>query len=507
MSDLHWIPEHAHRPDTGFDGGAMDCGNGLLLEIRRHLNALDPGGLLEVRSTEPSVAGDLPAWSRLTGNDLVSSVGNPRLASYLICKGKFSGSARPSHVRKAVSPRVPGRRLTVPPGAPATVKLPPLAVTGIGSWPRPAWMLHLLAAHLEDRLPDGVFASAAADASRLAALDQAACGVDLVTDGEQSRDTYAGFVGSRLGACRLIPLEDLAAHVEHPDEFRRELKALDVPPGAHHPVALGPLVRDRELVLPDFRAARAATPLPVKVALPGPYLLARTLWLDCLLERHYRDRETLANDVCQVLRDEAAHLLAEGAAIVQFDEPVLTEVVHGAPAARRSFMCGALSERREPARELAFALELWGKVADGLPRESTALHVCRGNWSPDESVALSGPYAPLLETLAASPFGTLFLEMATPRAGNLEDLAPLAASHRLGIGLVNQKLDQPEDRVNLIERIRRAAKLFHPQRLMLNPDCGFATFATCPLASRDAAMVRMRLLADCAAEVRRDMGL
>ena len=148
MSDLHWIPEHAHRPDTGFDGGAMDCGNGLLLEIRRHLNALDPGGLLEVRSTEPSVAGDLPAWSRLTGNDLVSSVGNPRLASYLICKGKFSGSARPSHVRKAVSPRVPGRRLAVPPGAPATVKLPPLAVTGIGSWPRPAWMLHLLAGAL-----------------------------------------------------------------------------------------------------------------------------------------------------------------------------------------------------------------------------------------------------------------------------------------------------------------------------------------------------------------------
>lgn len=507
MSDTPWLDAHQHRPDTWFDGGSMDCGNGLLLEIRRHLNALDPGGLLEVRSNEPSVAGDLPSWSRMTGNQLVSSVGNPHAASYLICKGPFSGLARPVHARKAVAPRTPGPRLPVPPVHHAPVSLPPLAVTGIGSWPRPAWMLHLLAAHLEDRLPEGLFASAAADATRLAAVDQATCGMDLITDGEQSRDTYAGFVGSRLGSCRLIPLGDLAAHVEHPDEFRRELQALDVPPGAHHPVAVGPLVRDRELVLPDFRAARSATPVPVKVALPGPYLLARTLWLDCLLERHYRDRETLARDVCQVLRDEAAQLLAEGAAIVQFDEPVLTEVVHGAPAARRSFMCGALSERREPGRELAFALELWGMVTEGLARDSLALHVCRGNWSPDESVALSGTYAPLLETLGASPFGTLFLEMATPRAGNLEDLVPLGATHRLGIGLVNQKLDLPEQRATLMGRIRRAAGLFDPGRVLLNPDCGFATFATCPLASRDAAMTRMRLLAECAAEVRVEMGL
>jgi 5-methyltetrahydropteroyltriglutamate--homocysteine methyltransferase len=59
----------------------------------------------------------------------------------------------------------------------------------------------------------------------------------------------------------------------------------------------------------------------------------------------------------------------------------------------------------------------------------------------------------------------------------------------------------------LIERIRLAAELFNPHRLMLNPDCGFATFATCPLAGRDAAMARMRLLADCAAQVRRELGL
>lgn len=169
-------------------------------------------------------------------------------------------------------------------------------------------------------------------------------------------------------------------------------------------------------------------------------------------------------------------------------------------------MCGALSERREPSRELAFALELWRETTRGLPRESLALHVCRGNWSPDESVALSGPYEPLLETLGASPFATLFLEMATARAGRLEDLLPLAPTHRLGIGLVNQKLDQPESETILVERIKRAAELFGPERILLNPDCGFATFATCPLAGREGAMARMRLLARCASKVRNELG-
>lgn len=508
MSEPAWTSTHPHLPDAGFDGGSMDCGNGLLLEIRRHLNALEAGGLLEIRSTEPSVAGDLPSWSRLTGNMLVSRTGTPNSASYIVCKGAFNSDRRRSGaMRSTVAARLPGPRLAVPSGSPVPLNLPPLAVTGVGSWPRPAWMLHLLTAHLEDRLPPGVFAAAAADATRLAVADQIVCGVDLVTDGEQSRDTYAGFVGSRLGACRLIPLEDLAAHVEHPEEFRRELSALDVPPGAHHPVALGRLVRDRELVVPDLRSARASTAIPVKIALPGPYLLARTLWLDCLLERHYKDRETLADDVCTVLRDEITHLLAEGAAIVQLDEPVLTEVVHGAPAARRSFMCGALSERREPAQELAFALDLWRRVTDGLPREHLALHVCRGNWSADESVALSGPYTPLLETFSQSPFGTLFLEMATPRAGALEDLSGLPSWMRLGIGLVNQKLDQPESVPMLLGRIRRAAQLFGPHRILLNPDCGFATFATCPLASREAAMRRMQILTECAQTVRGELGI
>ena len=77
-------------------------------------------------------------------------------------------------------------------------------------------------------------------------------------------------------------------------------------------------------------------------------------------------------------------------------------------------MCGALGEKLTPTEELTFAGQLLCAVLEGFPRERLALHVCRGNWSRDESVALRGPYTPLLGLFLSLPVGTFFLEMATP---------------------------------------------------------------------------------------------
>ena len=83
----------------------MDCGNGLLLQIRRRIDPLDAGQLLEILSTEPSVADDLPAWCRLTGNELVSTWHDPdaRRWSFLVSKGHFS----PHVGRSNPGPEVP----------------------------------------------------------------------------------------------------------------------------------------------------------------------------------------------------------------------------------------------------------------------------------------------------------------------------------------------------------------------------------------------------------------
>jgi 5-methyltetrahydropteroyltriglutamate--homocysteine methyltransferase len=358
--------------------------------------------------------------------------------------------------------------------------------------------------HLEGRLGDEEFHQAADDAVRLSVQAQLASGVDVLTDGEQRRDSYASFVGGLLEGCQLIPLTDLLPYVDDPDEFRKELKALDVPADrVRHPAVFGPIRRVRPLVLHELQFVQSIAPgRPVKVALPGPYLLTRTMWLECVSERVYPSREELAADVVRALRAELAELLAAGATLVQLDEPVLSEVVFGVPHAQRTFMCGALGARREGEKELGFAQELLAAVTAGFPTERLALHVCRGNWSRDESVALKGDYRPLLPLLSRAEVGTLFLEMATPRAGELEVLSGLPDDKRIGIGVVNQKLAHLETVDEVVARAARAIRLFGSARVLLVPDCGFATFADNPIASHAVATAKLGVIAEAARRLR-----
>ena len=145
---------HVHTPDASFDGGDLDCGGGLLLLIRRHIAPLEPSSLLEILSTDSTVEVELPAWCRLTGNELVSWTRNGDRRSYLVSKGPFSGSSRgETHV-----PPTPQHRpvqVSVPESLPApspTQEIAALSVMGIGSWPRPGWMLRTMHEHLEGRL-------------------------------------------------------------------------------------------------------------------------------------------------------------------------------------------------------------------------------------------------------------------------------------------------------------------------------------------------------------------
>src|SRR3989454_2909075 len=257
---------------------------------------------------------------------------------------------------------------------------------------------------MEGGFSGGASEITAQDAVRLAVAAQLRAGVDVITDGEQRRDNYASFVGGLLDNCQLIPLTDLLPLVDDPEKFETEMRSLDVPAAEVRPPAVfGPLGRGRPLALHEHDFVRTLTDTPVKIALPGPYLLTRIMWLECISDRAYRSREHLAEDVVRVLREELHALLGAGVALVQLDEPVLSEVVFTGAKNTRSFMCGALSEKSDAATELAFARTLLAQVAAGLPRDRLALHVCRGNWTRDEHAALAGDYRPLLSFFADAP--------------------------------------------------------------------------------------------------------
>lgn len=498
--------QHPQVPDISFDGGDLDCGNGLLLLIRRHIDPLARGGLLEIRSTEISVEEDLPAWCRLTGNELISFVRAGPVRSFLVCKGTLAERSTaappvPSPVLSSepVPVRIPD---SLPKPAPAP-RIAPLSVFGIGSWPRPRWMLRAIHDRLEGRLSEEEFQAAGDDAVRLAVDAQLRAGVSLVSDGEQRRDSYANFIGGRLDNCQLIPLTDLLPLVDHPEELAAQFKSLDVPASeVRHPAVFGRIGRSRPIAGHELDFVKTLTDRPVKIALPGPYLLSRIMWMECISDRAYASREELAADIVRVLREELHFLLAAGAAIVQFDEPVLTEVVHSGPSTGRTFMCGALSAKQEVQKELEFARDLINAVVKGAPRERTAIHVCRGNWTPDESAALTGDYRPLTMLLRNLEVGAYFLELCTPRAGEIEVLKSLPDDRRVGVGVVNQKSPRVEGVDEILAKARKAVDLFGRDRVLLNPDCGFATFADNPVASAVAAEAKLRAIVAAAERLR-----
>lgn len=77
----------ALAPDRVFDGGDLDCGSGLALLIRENMLAVPPGGVLEMVSREPTVAGDLPPWCRLSGHELLGCLPGQGGARYFLRRG------------------------------------------------------------------------------------------------------------------------------------------------------------------------------------------------------------------------------------------------------------------------------------------------------------------------------------------------------------------------------------------------------------------------------------
>ena len=118
-------------------------------------------------------------------------------------------------------------------------------------------------------------------------------------------------------------------------------------------------------------------------------------------------------------------------------------------------------------------------------------------------MALAGDYRPLLPILSRVEVGTLLLELCTPRAGEAIVLRDLPADRRIGVGVVNQKSPRLETVEEIVASAERAIAIFGAQRVLLTPDCGFATFADNPIASSDIAEKKLAAVVAAARILRR----
>lgn len=378
------------------------------------------------------------------------------------------------------------------------MSLPLFPTTTVGSWPRPGNVLRAQRDKQAGRISVQEFERFA----DVAVLDflrlQEEIGIDIVTDGEQRRDNFYSFVAEKLEGVRLMTLGEMLDYVEDKQSFEELLQRLDVPSFAiKNPTCVGPVTRRSALAADEVGFLRAHTDRPIKVPLPGPYILTRAMWVPEVTQEFYPTKEALAEVVVELLSQEVREVIAAGADFIQFDEPVLTELVF-TQGKTRTFMCAALAARKDPAEELAFATSLINRVAASAGATRVGVHVCRGNWSRREETLLSGSYRPLAPVFAGFEVDQLVLEYATDRAGDLVSVP----GKEVGLGVVNPRTDAIESVESIVHRAREAAVLWSPEKVFLNPDCGFATFSEREMNAPHVAAEKLRAMVAAARALR-----
>src|SRR5438477_4958910 len=176
-----------------------------------------------------------------------------------------------------------------------------LQTTIAGSLPKPAWLAEPGALWAPWKLEGDALAQGKRDAVRLALCDQAHAGIDILTDGEQTRRHFVTTFIEGLDGVDF--------------EHKKTVRIRDRYDAAV-PVVVGPVARRHPVFADDARFVKSQTRLKVKYTLPGPMTMVDTLY-----DAHYRSREKLAAAFADILDEEARAIEAAGVDVIQFDEP------------------------------------------------------------------------------------------------------------------------------------------------------------------------------------------
>jgi 5-methyltetrahydropteroyltriglutamate--homocysteine methyltransferase len=337
-----------------------------------------------------------------------------------------------------------------------------LQTTIAGSLPKPEWLAGPQQLWAPWLLEGERLAEAKRDAVRLVVFEQERAGIDIVTDGEQTRRHFVTTFMENLDGVDL----------QHKKTVRiRNRYDADVP------VVVGPVSRPRPIFVDDARFLRSQTQRRVKYTLPGPMTLVDTLY-----DAHYKSREKLAWAFAELLNEEALEIEAAGIDVIQFDEPAFNVYFDDV----RDWGVAALERA---ARDLAC---------------TTAVHICYGygikaniEWKKTLGSQWR-QYEQTFPLLAASTIDQISLECANSRVPI--ELIGLLAGKDVLVGAIDVATDQVETAVQVAATIRAALEYVPADRLLPCTNCGMV-----PL-SREVARGKVKALAAGAALVRSELG-
>ena len=336
-----------------------------------------------------------------------------------------------------------------------------LPTSTAGSLPKPSWLAEPEKLWSPWKLEGDALIEAKQDALRLTIQEQSHAGIDIVSDGEQTRQHF---------------VTTFIEHLDGVDFENRETVKIRDRYEASVPSVVGAVSRQKPVFVEDAKFLRQQTDQPIKWALPGPMTMVDTLY-----DGHYKSREKLAWEFATILNQEARELEAAGVDIIQFDEPAFN----------------------------VFFDEVndWGiatleRAIEGLKCE-TAVHICYGygiKANTDWKKTLGSEwrqYEEVFPKLQQSTIDIVSLECINSRVPM--DLIELIRGKKVMVGAIDVATNTIETPEQVAGVLREALKFVEADKLYPSTNCGMT-----PL-SRQVARGKLRALSAGAAIIRQEL--
>ena len=317
-----------------------------------------------------------------------------------------------------------------------------LLTTSVGSLPKPDDLTKARSQVRKGELDAKTLRTMEEDATRTWIQLQEELGIDILVDGEQYRGDMVAYFAEHFGGFKTSELVR-----SYGNRYYRK------------PIITGKITRRNPVTLAWWKFAQGLTTRPVKGMLTGPYTI-----MDWSFNEYYPSRRAATLAIAQVIREEARELEQAGAQYIQVDEP-------------------AISTRPE---EMDLAIEALGIVTKGL-RAKTITHICYGDFKT---------IGPKLHRL---PVDQIDLEFANRDFELLEFFKGKRFPKEIGLGVVDVHSHRVESVDEVVRNLRRALKVFKPEKIYVDPDCGLKT------RSVKEATEKLRVVVDATRAVREDL--
>ncbi|MBI4355852.1 MAG: methionine synthase [Candidatus Omnitrophica bacterium] len=318
-----------------------------------------------------------------------------------------------------------------------------LLTTSVGSFPKPDYLIKARSRFRKKEIGQQELRRLEEQSTREWIARQEDLGIDILVDGEQYRGDMATYFAENLEGFAISSLVR-----SYGNRYYRK------------PVVIGPIRRKRPITIEWFKFAQGLTKKPVKGMLTGPYTI-----MDWSFNEHYPNRRAVALAIARVIHDEAKDLERAGATYIQIDEP-------------------ALSTRTE---EIDLAIEAMKICTQGL-RAKTITHICYGD------------FAAIYPKMLKLAVDQIDLEFANRKFELLATFKKPRFTKEVGLGVVDVHSHRTESKEEVIGNIEQALKVFKPEQIYVDPDCGLKTRTV------DEAVDKLRVIVEAAREVRSRLG-